>query len=167
MTKVLHAGLIPATGETVVSIYEGGDNLPLTNPTGYLSRMYFDSRFDYLSLAATIDTSVAMPYEGMTNNCGKKGKDCSAIVRSGNRSYAIANHGQSYVPAILIYDLSNNRALTGSQFIQAVSNTSFRLCHVVVDATTIYLYERWFVRYNNLPALNVNYRIYVLNKPAI
>lgn len=167
MSKVLHAGLIPGTSETVVSIYEGGDHNPLTNPSGYISRMFFDTRFDYLNLVATIDTSVSMPQESITERCGKKGKDCSAIVRSGERVYAIASHGQSYVPAILIYDLSNNRALTGSQFIQSISNTSFRLCHVVVDATTIYIRERWFVRYNNLPAYNVNYRVYVLNKPAV
>lgn len=167
MSKVLHAGLIPGTGQNVISIYEGGDNAPLSNPSAYINRMYFDSRFDYLSLVATIDTSVSMPFEGITTQCGKKGKSCAAIVRSGSRSYVIAQHGQTYVPSVLIYDLSNNRALTGSQFIQSISNTSFRLCNVVVDGTNIYLRERWFVRYNDLPAYGVNYRIYILNKPAI
>lgn len=167
MTKVLHAGVVPGTAQNVVSIYDGGDDNPLYNPTSYMGRMYFDTRFDYMHLVAKIDTSVAMPAENITVNCGKKGKDCSAIVRSGSRIYAIATHGQAYTPAILIYDLANNRALTGSQFVQSISNTSFRLCHVVVDATTVYLHERWFVRYNNLPAYNANYRIYVLNKPAI
>lgn len=167
MSKILFGGRIPSTGETVLSIYEGGDDNPLTNPAAYTDRMYFDSRFDYLHLASTIDTSLSMPQENITVNCGKKGKDCSAIVRSGERTYVLAAHGMAYVPAILLYDLSNNRAWTGSQFVQSISNTSFRLCHVYVDGTHIYIRERWFVRYNNLTAYDVNFRIYVLNKPGV
>jgi hypothetical protein len=167
MSKVLHAGVIPGTSQQVVSIYEGGDDAPLSNPTQHMSRMHFDTRFDYLNLVARVDASVSFPYEGITTACGKKGKDCSAIVRSGNRSFTVAAHGQAYTPAIMIYDLSNNRALTGSMFIQVISNTSFRLCWVVVDGTYVYLRERWFVRYNALPALTSNYRIYVFNKPAV
>lgn len=167
MSKVLHTGKVPGTAQNVVSIYEGGDDNPLYNPTGYLNRLFFDSRLDYLNITAQIDTSVNFPYEGVTTNCGKKGKDCSAIVRSGNRTYNIAAHGLPYKPSVILYDLSDSRALTGSMFIQTVSNTSFRLCWVVVDDTFIYIKERWFVRFNNLPALTKNYRIFAFNKPAV
>lgn len=167
MTKVFHAGRIPGTSNNVVSIYEGGDDSPLTDPAGNISRVYFDTRFDYLNLVKTVDTSVSMAAEGVVTNCGKKGKDCSAIVRQGERIYNLGAHGQSYIPAVLMYDLSNSRALTGSQFVQSISNTSFRLCHVFIDSTYVYLKERWFVRYNNLPVFNANYRMYILNKPAV
>ena len=167
MSKVLHAGLIPGTSSQVVSIYEGGDDNPLYDPTGNLSRLYFDSRLDYLNIVAQGDVSVSFPFEGVTTNCGKKGKDCSAVARSGVRSYTIYAHGQSYTPAILLYDLDNSHAITGNMFIQTISNTSFRMCWVVVDSTYVYIKERWFVRYNNLDAVNRNYRIYVFNKPAV
>jgi hypothetical protein len=168
MSKVLHAGAIPGTpGSNVVSIYEGGDDNPLTNPTGNLNRLYFDSRLDYLNIVGQIDTSVSFPFEAITTSCGKKGKDCSAIVRSGQRIYNLGAHGQAYTPAILLYDLGSRRAITGNMFIQTVSNTSFRLCWVVIDATYIYLKERWFVRYNDLAAIDKNYRIHIFNKPSV
>lgn len=167
MSKVLHAGLIPGTSTSVVSIYEGGDDNPLADPVGNLGRVYFDSRLDYLNIVAQGDVSVSLPYEQITTACGKKGKDCAAIVRSGVRSYTLFAHGQSYVPAILMYDLSTSRAVTGNMFLQTISNTSFRLCWVVVDGIYVYLKERWFVRYNDLGAIDKSFRIYVFNKPAI
>ena len=57
-TNVLWAGT--TGGKKVVSIFNNptgqqGSNLPLTNPTTYLNRIYFDTRFDYLNIISKTD----------------------------------------------------------------------------------------------------------------
>jgi hypothetical protein len=167
MSKRLFAGKIPGTSTYVTSIYSGTDDNPLSNPTAYLDRLYFDTRLDYMHLVRTIDISVAFPGEGVTTDCGKKGKNCADIPRQGTRDYDLGAHGQSYTPTCLIYDRDNGRAITGTMFIQTVSNNSFRLCSLRVSTSRIYIKEKWFVRSNNLDATNRNFRVFVFNKPAI
>ena len=168
MSKVLFAGKVPGTNpvKTVTSIYEGGDDNPLYDPTGYINRVYFDTRFDYLNIVGQTDASVNFDFQDVTQNCGKKGKDCSLIPRSGTNTFVLAAHGQSYRPAIAIFDMQTARGVAGNRFIHAVNNTSFRLVWVLVDDTYVYLRETWFVRQSSLPAKNVNLRIYYFNKPA-
>jgi hypothetical protein len=166
MAKRLFAGKIPGSSTLVTSIYDGSDDNPLNNPTGNLDRLYFDTRLDYMHIVKQIDLSQAFPEEGVTTSCGKKGKNCADIPRQGTRDYNLGQHGQSYKPTILLYDTGNARALTGTMFIQVISNNSFRLCNVRVDSTNIYLKERWFVRSNSLTAITKNFRVYVFNKPA-
>lgn len=169
MGKVLHAGNVPGSSplQTVVSIYSSGDNLPLQNPANYLDRLYFDSRLDYLNIVGQIDVSQTFAYQAVTTNCGKKGKDCSLIPRTGENTYNLGAHGQTYRPAIAITDTDTKQGLSGNMFIQAISNTSFRMCWVLINDTYIYLKERWWVRQNNLPAVTKNFRIYIFNKPSV
>jgi len=166
MPKRLFAGQIPGTTDVVASIYDGTDDNPLSNPLGNLDRIYFDTRFDYMHIVKTIDVSQSFVSENVTASCGKKGKNCADIPRQGTRDYVLGTHGQSYTPTILLYDITNGRALTGTMFIQVVSNNSFRLCNIRVDSNKVYLKEKWFVRSNNLPAITQNFRIYIFNKPA-
>lgn len=168
MSKVLFAGKVPNSNpvQTVTSIYEGGDDNPLYNPTGYINRVFFDTRFDYLNIVGQTDVSVNFDYQEVTQNCGKKGKDCSLIPRAGTNTFTLAAHGRDYRPAIAIFDLQTSRGVAGNRFIHAVNNTSFRLVWVLIDDTYVYLRERWFVRQTALPAKSVNLRIYYFNKPA-
>ncbi len=167
MPKRFFAGNIPGTSDVVTSIYDGSDDNPLTNPTGHLDRMYFDTRFDYMHIVKTIELSQSFAKEDVTTNCGKKGKNCADIPRQGTRDYNLGAHGQSYKPTIMVYDTGNYRALTGTMFIQVISNNSFRLCNVRVDSTNIYLKEKWFVRSNTLSATTKNFKVYIFNKPAV
>jgi hypothetical protein len=168
MSKVLFAGKIPGSSpvQTVASIYEGGDDNPLSNPTGHINRIYFDSRFDYLNIVGQTDVTVNFDYQQTTTNCGKKGKDCSLIPRSGTNTFTLHAHGLNYRPAIAVFDLGTSRGVAGNRFIHAVNNTSFRLVWVLIDGIYVYLRERWFVRQTALPAKSVNLRIYYFNKPA-
>jgi hypothetical protein len=168
MSKVLFAGKVPGSNpvQTVASIYEGGDDNPLYNPTGYINRIYFDSRFDYLNIVGQTDVTVNFDYQQTTQDCGKKGKDCSLIPRSGTNNFILHAHGQNYRPAIAVFDLGTSRGVAGNRFIHAVNNTSFRLVWVLIDGIYVYLRERWFVRQTALPAKSVNLRIYYFNKPA-
>jgi len=168
MSKVLFAGKVPGSNpvQTVASIYEGGDDNPLYNPTGHINRIYFDSRFDYLNIVGQTDVTVNFDYQQTTQDCGKKGKDCSLIPRSGTNTFTLHAHGQNYRPAIAVFDLGTSRGVAGNRFIHAVNNTSFRLVWALIDGAYVYLRERWFVRQTPLPAKSVNLRIYYFNKPA-
>lgn len=166
MPKRIFAGTIPNTTEAVASIYDGTDDAPLTDPNGNLNRLYFDTRFDYMEHVRTITISQAFPVENVTASCGKKGKNCADIPRQGINDYNLGPHGQTYTPTIMMYDVDSGNALTGTMFIQNISNNSFRLCNVRVSATNIYLKEKWFVRSDNLTAITKNFRIFIFNKPA-
>lgn len=166
MPKVLHAGKVPLTALTVTSIYEGGDHNPLYDPLGYINRVFFDTRFDYLNIVGQADAAVNLDYQEVNQDCGKKGKDCSLIPRSGTNTFTLAAHGLNYRPAIAIVDLETSRGVAGNRFIHAVNNTSFRLVLVLIDDFYVYLREQWFVRQTALPAKTVNLRIYYFNKPA-
>lgn len=167
MPKRFFAGKIPGTSTVVTSIYDGSDDNPLNSPTDHLDRLYFDTRLDYMHIVKQIDFSQSFSAENVTTNCGKKGKNCADIPRQGTNDYNLGSHGQNYKPTILLYDLNNFRAITGTMFIQVISNNSFRLCSVRVDSSNVYLKEKWFVRSNALTATTKNFRVYVLNKPAV
>jgi len=166
MSKKLFAGRIPNTSTVVTSIYEGPSDAPLTDYVNNIDKLYFDTRLDYMHLVATVNVSVSFAFQQVTQDCGKKGKDCSAIPRSGTVWHTLGTHNRAYTPTILLFDTDNNRALSGTMFIQNISNNSFRLCAVYVDNTSIYLRERWFVRYNALSSITRNFKVYVFNKPA-
>jgi len=165
MTKVLYGGTIPSTQQTVLSIYEGGDDNPLYNPTNYLNRLYFDSRLDYINIVGQADVSITFNYRAVVSvSSGKKSN--TQAVQTGTVSTVIGAHGGSYRPAFAGYDLDTGRAITGNMFIQSVSNTSFRLCYLLIDNTYLYIIERWFVRLNALPSITKNFRFFAFNKPA-
>lgn len=166
MTKVLYGGTIPSTGQKVLSIYEGGDDYPLYNPTAYLNRVYFDSRLDYLSIVGQADTSIAFEYRPVTTVSSGK-KSTTEAIQTGTVSRVLLAHGGGYRPAVAGYDLDTGRALSGNMFIQSISNTSFRICWLLVDETYLYLIERWFVRLNALPAITKNFRFFAFNKSAV
>ena len=167
MAKRLFAGTIPDSGGTAVTIiYDGSDDLPIADPLSYINRVYFDTRFDYMHIVKNIQVSKDFVKEDVTESCGKKGKNCADIPRQGVREYNLGAHGQTYKPAILLYDMDNKKAITGTSFIQNISNNSFRLCSVRVSSTNVYLKERWFVRSETLTAISKNFKIDILNKPA-
>ena len=168
MSKVLFAGKIPGTNpvQTVTSIYEGGDDNPLFSPTSYINRLFFDTRFDYLTIVGHASVSVYFTAEQTTQNCGKKNKSCSLIPRTGVNTHVLHTHGLGYRPAIALQDIGTGRGVAGNRFIHAVNNTSFRLVTALIDDTYVYLRELWFVRQTALPAKTVNMRIYYFNKPA-
>jgi hypothetical protein len=166
MPKRLFAGVIPNTTIAAATIYDGPDDAPIADPLNYINRVYFDTRFDYMHVVKTIQVSKDFVKEDVTQSCGKKGKNCADIPRQGTRDHNLGAHGQTYKPAVLLYDTGSNKAITGTTFIQIVSNNSFRVCSVRVDSSNIYLKEKWFVRSNNLTAISKNFKIDILNKPA-
>jgi hypothetical protein len=169
MPKVLFAGKVPGASppQTVASIYEGGDDNPLYNPSGYITRVFFDSRFDYLNIVRQTDVSVTFAYEGVnTQPTGKKGKNTADIPRSGANTMLIDTHNLGYTPALVIYDLQTRRGVAGNRLVHALDNKSFRFIYVAASSSVTYLRESWFVRSVALPAKTIVFRLYYFNKPA-
>lgn len=139
---------------------------PINNPYTNIDRIYFDTRFDYLNIVKSFSASISFPFENVTETCGKKGKDCALVPRSNIRMILLGAHGQNYIPAVIGYDLTTNRALCGDQIVQVNGVSSFRLFQLLVDENNIWIKERWYVRGQPLQANDFIFKVFVFNKPV-
>lgn len=139
---------------------------PINNPYGYINRIYFDTRFDYLNIVNTFAASIDFPYQGVTQECGKKNKDCSLVPRTGTTLYLLGYHGQSFIPAIIGYDLNTKKAFCGDQIVQVNGDSTFRLFQLLVDGNAVWIKELWYVRGQPLQANSFNFKVFIFNKPA-
>lgn len=169
-TNVLWAGKLGSRG--VVSIFSNpagqtGSNTPLNNPLDYLSRVYFDTRFNYLNIVAETEFSRLYSFVDVNRqSTGKKGKSSEQVPIEGQNTVKIYDHNLGYTPGCILYDLESNDALSGNVFVQNVDNTSFRLLYLLADENSFYIKEKYFVRLKPLPSLTKKYRLLVFNNPA-
>jgi len=169
-TKVFYAGKIGT--RAVVSIFsnptsQAGSNVPLNNPTANLSRVFFDSRFDYLENIVSVNF---VKYHDLiqpsSTSPTKKGKVGIASPIDGFSTTTIFNHNFGYIPSAMIIDSATNLALPANYFLQNVKNNSFRVISLLADTSNIYLREKYFVRIDSLPSLTKQYRLLVFDNIA-
>ena len=160
-TNVLWAGT--TGGKKVVSIFNNpvgqqGSNLPLTNPTTYLNRIYFDTRFDYLNVLWKTD--FVQNYSLVTAN-----PDPAVTTRNTNE-YTIAIHDFGYVPAAILIDYDTREIIAGHTYVQIENNNSFRIVSLAMDSTKFYIKERNIVNIDSLTTLTRRYTLLAFENPA-
>ena len=160
-TNVLWAGT--TGGKKVVSIFNNptgqqGSNLPLTNPTTYLNRIYFDTRFDYLNIIQKTD--FVQNYSLVTAD-----PDPTVTTKNTNE-YTIAIHNFGYVPAAILIDYDTREIIAGHTYVQIVNNNSFRIVSLAMDSTKFYIKERNIVNANSLTTLTRRYTLLAFENTA-
>jgi hypothetical protein len=160
-TNVLWAGT--TGGKKVVSIFNNptgqqGSNLPLTNPTTYLNRIYFDTRFDYLNILWKTD--FVQNYSLVTAN-----PDPTVTTRNTNE-YTIAIHDFGYVPAAILIDYDTREIIAGHTYVQSINNNSFRIVSFAMDSTKFYIKERNIVNKDSLTTLTRRYTLLAFENTA-
>ena len=160
-TNVLWAGT--TGGKKVVSIFNNpvgqqGSNLPLTNPTTYLDRIYFDTRFDYLNILSKTD---------FVQNYSLVTADSDPTVTTKNTNeYTIAIHNFGYVPAAILIDYDTREIIAGHTYVQIVNNNSFRIVSLAMDSTKFYIKERNIVNIDSLTTLTRRYTLLTFENTA-
>jgi len=152
--------IFEAVGTTTESKYA-----PINSPFQNLDRIYFDTRFDYLNIVHSFSASVSFSFENVTQTCGKKGKNCALVPRTGVTLTHLGYHGQNYIPAVLGYDLNTNRALCGDQIVQVNGTTTFRLFQLLVDQNSVWIKQRWYVKGEALAEKTFIFKVFIFNKP--
>jgi|Laugresbdmm110sn_1035088.scaffolds.fasta_scaffold13477_2 hypothetical protein len=160
-TNVLWAGT--TGGKKVVSIFNNptgqqGSNLPLTNPTTYLNRIYFDTRFDYLNIIQKTD--FVQNYSLVTAD-----PDPTVTTKNTNE-YTIAIHNFGYVPAAILIDYDTREIIAGHTYVQIVNNNSFRIVSLAMDSTKFYIKERNIVNTDSLTTLTRRYTLLAFENTA-
>ena len=133
-TNVLWAG--STGGKQVVSIFNNptgqqGSNLPLTNPTSYLNRIYFDTRFDYLNILWKTD--FVQNYSLVTADA-----DPTVTIKNTNE-YTVAIHNFGFVPAAILIDYDTREIVAGHTYVQLVNNNSYRIASLAMDSSNFYI----------------------------
>ena len=160
-TNVLWAGT--TGGKKVVSIFNNptgqqGSNLPLTNPTTYLNRIYFDTRFDYLNILSKTD--FVQNYSLVTAD-----PDPTVTTKNTNE-YTISIHNFGYVPAAILIDYDTREIIAGHTYMQIVNNNSFRIVSLAMDSTKFYIKERNIVNIDSLTTLTRRYTLLTFENTA-
>jgi len=169
-TNVLWAGTV--SGRKIVSIFNNpvgqtGSNVPLTNPTANLNRIYFDTRFEYLNAIYKTDIVQSYPYvELNTDSNNNKGKSAAEYPKQGSVIYTITRHNLGYVPATILIDYDTREIIGSNMFVQNLNNNSYRTATLMMDSVNIYLRERYLVRNEPLPALTRRYTLLVFENIA-
>jgi hypothetical protein len=169
-TNVFWAGNV--SGTKVVSIYNNpdgavGNTAPLLEPTKYLDRIYFDTRFEYLNIVSKVNFVKSFPYiEPYSDGTNAKSKDPTEFPRQGYNIYNITSHGLGYTPAGILID-SNTKEIVGSNMIiQNIENDSLRHIALIADSTNFYIKENFFVRRRALTSLTRSYTLLIFNTTA-
>ena len=160
-TNVLFAGT--TSGRKVVSIFnnpagQAGSNLPLTTPTNYLDRVYFDTRFDYLNILWKTEYVQSYPLISIDP------QDPSKIIK-GTNTYTIGMHNFGYVPAAMLIDYDTREVISSNMYIQTI-NESTRISSFMMDDTRFYIRERYQLQYDDLSALTRRYTLIAFSNPA-
>jgi hypothetical protein len=169
-TNVLWAGTV--SGRKIVSIFNNpdgqtGSNVPLNNPLPNLNRIYFDSRFEYLSITSKTEFIQAYPsIDVNTDPNNNKGKEASEYPKQGTNTYTIFRHNLGYPPAVVVIDYDTRELIGSNMFVQNLDNNSYRTATLMVDTTNVYLKEKYFVRRVGLPAITRRYTLLIFENTA-
>jgi hypothetical protein len=155
-TNVFWAGKV--FGEPVVSIFNNPDsdsfqNTPLLNRYDYIDRIYFDSRFDYLSIRWQTDITVPFSYV--------------ARGGSGETTSTLALHNFGYPPASIIIDKDTREIISNNSFIQIVNFSSYRTVSYLIDSNRFYIKEKYLNVRDDLPAITRRYTILAFGNSAL
>jgi hypothetical protein len=158
-TTVLYTGNVNTS--PVVSIFTNpagfsGNNAPLFNPTNYLDRIYFDSRFEYLNVVyyGTFTTV----YDAVTAD------PAGTPLRSSSYKTTVI-HNFGYAPSAILVDIDNREIIGAQTFVQSV-NSSYRVASLQMDTDKFYIRDRYYVLGDSLPSITRRYAIIVFQHPA-
>ena len=154
-TNVFWAGNV--ANVAVVSIFnnpagEEGNNKPLTNRFSNLSNIYFDSRFNYISLSSQFDFT--FNYSNVSAGS------------TGNTITTVAYHNLGYPPAAIMVDVDTREVLTNSNYIQVLNYDSYRTISLLIDSDKFYIKENYNTITSNLPSMTRRYKIFAFTNTA-
>lgn len=154
-TNVFWAGNV--SNVAVVSIFnnpatETGNNKPLTNRFDNLSNIYFDSRFNYISLESQF--SFTFNYSNIS------------LGNTGNAITTVAYHNLGYPPAAIMIDIDTREVLTNGNYIQSLNYDSYRTVSLLIDSDKFYIKENYNALTFDLPSLTRRYNIFAFTNTA-
>ena len=154
-TNVFWAGNV--ANVAVVSIFnnppeEEGNNKPLTNRFSNLANIYFDSRFNYISLSSQFDFT--FNYSNVSAGS------------TGNTITTVAYHNLGYPPAAIMVDVDTREVLTNSNYIQVLNYDSYRTISLLIDSDKFYIKENYNTITSNLPSMTRRYKIFAFTNTA-
>ena len=163
------------SGGAGVSIYGGEYNssilsLPIINS----SKIFFDSRFDYLRVKNVVDFTITLPARNQRVQSGGKKGGGGVVSYNGYADHYIYQHNYgSPPPAFTIFcknDAGNgdlaNHGITGTIPLQSISGSSFRLGLAYSTEKYLVIRERYQVYSNNIPALTLTVRAHFFENPT-
>lgn len=152
-----------------VVIYEEGylgtglNNLldyPLTsNNAQYL---YFHSDYSFLRSPVSLNVNLVLEAKNTGQDCSKKKGGCITVPSAGNTTTLLFS-GDYSNKVVLAVDTATGRSLVGTMWVQKLGDSTLRTVNIFSNSTGIYAEEQWFAYSNNLPALTLNIKIYVLS----
>ena len=169
-TNVFWAGT--TGGKKVVSIFNNptgqtGSNLPLTNPTQYLDRVYFDTRFDYLNILWQTDFVQSFPSVSINPIVYSEGfPDGLETPNQNIITYTVALHGFGYIPAAILIDYDTREIVSSTTYIQSVNSTSYRIASLLMDSQNFYIRERYLAYQSSLPSITRRYTLLAFSNQA-
>lgn len=155
-----------------VVIYEDGflgtgtNNLidyPLTSVNSQY--LYFHSDYSFLRSPVSLTTTLALAAKNTGLDCGKKKGACVTVPSAGNTTTLLFS-GDYSSKIVVAVDTTTGRSLVGTTWVQKLGDSSLRTINIFSNSTGIYAEEQWFAYSNNLPALNLNIKIYVLSSTS-
>jgi hypothetical protein len=154
-TNVFWAGNV--ANIAVVSIFnnptgEEGNSKPLTNRFDNLANIYFDSRFNYISLSSQF---------GFTFNYANV-----SAGNTGNTITTVAYHNLGYPPAAILVDIDTREVLTNGNYIQALNYDSYRTVTLLIDSDKFYIKENYSSVTTDLPSMTRRYNILAFTNTA-
>jgi len=154
-TNVFWAGNV--ANVAVVSIFnnptsEEGNNKPLTNRFNNLANIYFDSRFNYISLYSQFN---------FTYNYGN-----ISAGSAGNTITTVAYHNLGYPPAAIMIDIDTREVLTNGNYIQTLNYDSYRTISLLIDSEKFYIKENYNTITTDLPSITRRYNIFAFTNTA-
>lgn len=154
------------SGKTI--IYEAGYlgtgtnnliNYPLTS--AYAPYLYFHSDYSFLRSPVSLSINLTLPARNTSQNCGKKKGKCVTVPAAGNANTLLFS-GNYANKIIIATDSTTGRSLCGTMWVQKLGDSSMRMINIYGNVNGIYLEEQFFAYSNNLPAINMSIKIYVL-----
>lgn len=172
-SKSLYIGVI--SGDACVSIYGGEYNSSILSlPVINSSKIFFDSRFDYLRVKNVVDFTITLPARNRRVQGGGKKGGGGVVSYNGYADHYIYQHNYgSPPPAFTIFcknDAGNgdlaNHGITGTIPLQSISGSSFRLGLAYSTEKYLVIRERYQVYSNDIPALTLTVRAHFFENPT-
>ena len=162
-------------------IQKGADNLykTLIYETGYLGTgtnsllnypltsvnapyLYFHSDYSFLRSAVSLSTTLTLDAKTRGQDCSKKKGGCVTVPSSGNNTTLLFS-GNYAGKILMAVDSITGRSLAGTMWVQKLGDSTLRTVTIFGNSTGIYAEEQWFAYSNDLPALTLNIKVYVLS----
>jgi hypothetical protein len=163
------------SGGAGVSIYGGEYNSSILSlPVINSSKIFFDSRFDYLRVKNVVDFTITLPARNRRSTGGGKKGGSGYLSYNGYADHYIYQHNYgSPPPAFTIFcknDAGNgdlaNHGITGTIPLQSISGSSFRLGLAYSTEKYLVIRERYQVYSNDIPALTLTVRTHFFENPT-